>query len=72
MLLLTLWAAVVAVELESDKKKNQDKVFPIADYFVIDYSIFPNRPLAYATMQCESYSFPVQTRYTSHRQVFRS
>ena len=28
MLLLTLWAAVVAVELESDKKKNQDKVFP--------------------------------------------
>ena len=72
MLLLTLWAAVVAVEVESDKKKKSRQSFSIADYFIIDYSIFPNRPLAYATMQCESYSFPVQTRYTSHRQVFRS
>ena len=40
MLLLTLWAAVVAVELESDKKKNQDKVFPSQTIILLIIAFF--------------------------------
>ena len=40
MLLLTLWAAVVAVELESDKKKNQDKVFPSQTILLLIIAFF--------------------------------
>ena len=35
MLLLTLWAAVVAVGLESDKKKKSSQSFSIPDYFIL-------------------------------------